>query len=76
MTRTERSQRIVSPCQNVCEIENDICIGCFRTLDEISSWIKLSDEKRVKIIKSLEKRGSQIAIQSLNRTSVCDYILE
>ena len=76
MTRAEKSQRIVSPCQNVCEIENNICIGCFRTLDEISSWIKLSDEKRVKIIKSLEKRGSQIAIQSRNRTSVCDYILE
>ena len=32
MTRTERSQRIVSPCQNVCKIENDVCIGCFRTL--------------------------------------------
>ena len=57
MTRIERLQHIVSPCQNVCKIENDVCIGCFRTLDEISSWIKLSKEKRAKIIKSLEKEA-------------------
>ena len=76
MTRTERSQRIVSPCLNVCKVENDMCIGCFRTLDEISSWIKLSDEKRTKIMKSLKKRGSQIATQNRNDTSVYDCNLE
>ena len=76
MIRKERSPRIVSPCRNVCKIEDNICIGCFRTLDEISSWIKLSDEKRAKIMKSLKKRGSQIVTQSRNDMSVCDYTLE
>ena len=76
MTKPERAQRIVSPCLNVCKIENNICIGCFRTLDEISSWIKLSDHKREKIMKILKKRGSQIATQSRNNTSVCDSTLE
>ena len=76
MTRTERLQRIVSPCQNVCKIENNICVGCFRTLEQISNWSQLSDQKRHKIIKSLEKKGSQIAIQSRNKASVCDYTLE
>jgi predicted Fe-S protein YdhL (DUF1289 family) len=61
MTKTERSQRIVSPCLNVCKIVNSVCIGCFRTLSEISVWSSLSDDKRTKIMDSLKKRGSQIA---------------
>jgi len=60
MTRQERSQPIVSPCQNVCKIEDNICIGCFRTLDEISVWSKLSDLKRNEIMESVKKRGSQM----------------
>ena len=52
MTRPERSQPIVSPCQNVCKIENNICIGCHRTLEQISNWTKMSDEERKKIMQS------------------------
>ena len=60
MTKPERSQRIVSPCLNVCKIENNICIGCFRTLDEISVWSKLSSLKRNEIMEIAKKRGSQM----------------
>jgi len=37
-----------------------MCVGCFRTLDEISAWITLSDEKRIEIMESLKKRCSQM----------------
>ena len=50
MTRQERSQPIVSPCQNVCKIEDNKCIGCHRTLEQISNWTKMSDEERKKIM--------------------------
>ena len=60
MTRQERSQPIASPCLNVCKIKNNICIGCYRTLDEISVWSSLSNENRSKIMDSLKKRGSQM----------------
>jgi len=60
MRSSERSQPIVSPCQNVCKIENNICVGCFRTLDEISSWSKLSSLKRNEIMEIAKKRGSQM----------------
>jgi len=60
MPSSERSQHIVSPCQNVCKIEDNICIGCFRTLDEISVWSKLSSQKRAEIMESVKKRGSQM----------------
>ncbi|MGH8279147.1 MAG: DUF1289 domain-containing protein [Gammaproteobacteria bacterium] len=37
-----------SPCiRNCCLNENNVCLGCGRTLDEIRDWSKLSDtEKR------------------------------
>ena len=60
MTRQERSQPIASPCLNVCKIKKNICVGCFRTLDEISVWSRLSDQKRIEIMDSLKKRGSQM----------------
>jgi predicted Fe-S protein YdhL (DUF1289 family) len=52
MTRKERSQPIVSPCLNVCKIENNICVGCQRTLEQISNWSKMTDEERKKIMQS------------------------
>jgi len=60
MTRQKRSQHIVSPCLNVCQIKNNVCIGCYRTLDEISVWSTLSDQKRNEIMQSVKKRGSQM----------------
>ena len=41
---------IVSPCINICEIDpkTNICMGCGRTMKEISNWINLSvEEKKV-----------------------------
>lgn len=40
-----------SPCVNICLIHPDekICIGCFRTVDEISSWTAIGPAKRADI---------------------------
>lgn len=46
-----------SPCINVCELDEDnICIGCGRSLDQILNWTDYTEEKRKKIIKSLNKK--------------------
>ena len=50
MPSSERLPPIVSPCQNVCKIEDNKCIGCYRTLEQISNWTKMSDEERKKIM--------------------------
>ena len=34
---------VESPCINVCKIENDVCIGCGRTLEEIAHWSEMTD---------------------------------
>lgn len=48
---------INSPCVGLCVCdENDVCIGCKRSLDEISSWTRLSDDEKLICIKNSESR--------------------
>jgi len=48
---------VESPCISVCEYDEnlDMCIGCFRTLDEISSWRSMTDEEKLKVIERIEQ---------------------
>ena len=47
-----------SPCLKVCMMDpcNDLCRGCFRTLDEIARWGSMTDAEREKIFSLLEER--------------------
>jgi predicted Fe-S protein YdhL (DUF1289 family) len=43
-----------SPCISVCRIgEDDTCIGCGRTLEEIRGWKQSSDEEKSRILDRL-----------------------
>ena len=50
-----------SPCIKVCKIAPDtgFCVGCFRTIDEIRLWKKLTDVQRRDIMYLLEKRRAE-----------------
>ncbi len=50
--------KVESPCINVCQIDesNSYCIGCLRTLEEISNWQSYSEKKKKNIIKLLSNR--------------------
>jgi len=42
---------INSPCvRNCCLNEDDNCLGCFRSLEEITLWSTASDDDRKKIL--------------------------
>ena len=47
-----------SPCIKVCEIDpkNNICMGCGRTMKEISNWINMSDLEKEKLLLDLKDR--------------------
>ncbi|MBT8443103.1 MAG: DUF1289 domain-containing protein [Gammaproteobacteria bacterium] len=47
-----------SPCINICvmDAETGYCVGCFRTIEEISKWPRLPSEQRAEIIHQLERR--------------------
>ena len=47
-----------SPCINICEIDlkTNICMGCGRTMKEISNWINMSDLEKEKLLFDLKNR--------------------
>ncbi|WP_250654932.1 DUF1289 domain-containing protein [Alkalimarinus coralli] len=46
-----------NPCvRNCCLDEQDICLGCFRSLDEILAWRKLTEEQRRAVMLEAKKR--------------------
>ena len=50
-----------TPCIGVCQYVNeDICRGCFRTLDEISNWALMTEEERKEIMKKLDERAQSL----------------
>ena len=49
--------RVKSPCVAVCALdEDDICLGCFRTADEITDWFMASDDEKRGIVRRSEER--------------------
>lgn len=48
---------VKSPCINICRLnENQICIGCYRTIKEIAEWTKYTDMEKQNIINLLASR--------------------
>jgi uncharacterized protein len=48
---------VPSPCiRQCCLDENDICLGCFRHLDEITAWGAAADSRRRRILERAAQR--------------------
>ena len=48
---------VPSPCVRLCTLDDaDICIGCFRSLDEIKDWSRLDNPGRRAILSAAEQR--------------------
>ena len=48
-----------SPCIKVCTLENKICIGCYRTQDEIREWMIFSDKQKKETLDKIKFRKQQ-----------------
>lgn len=45
------------PCiRNCCLNDDDICLGCFRSLEEITQWAEADDHERVVILEKARQR--------------------
>ncbi len=54
---------VFSPCvRNCCLDDDDICLGCFRTIDEIIQWGESNDEEKQVILDEAEKRRGSRAM--------------
>lgn len=51
------AQQTANPCvRNCCLDDQDVCLGCFRTLDEILAWRSLPNKQREEVLVESEKR--------------------
>lgn len=47
---------IPSPCVDVCKMEDGLCTGCQRTVEEITEWGRATEERRLAIWEQVIKR--------------------
>jgi predicted Fe-S protein YdhL (DUF1289 family) len=48
---------VPSPCIDVCRLdERGLCIGCRRTISEITEWSRASDARRHEILREVAGR--------------------
>ena len=52
MSNSKNKQKLTgSPCVSNCCLDNDdICLGCFRHIDEIVAWRSYPDKEKQRII--------------------------
>lgn len=50
--------RIESPCVDVCQLDakSNICMGCFRTMQEITDWVDMPDSLKREVLVSADRR--------------------
>jgi predicted Fe-S protein YdhL (DUF1289 family) len=54
---------IESPCVRDCRVDQvtGYCVGCFRTLTEISYWARYTTEQRRRVLTFVEARRAALA---------------
>ena len=53
---------IDSPCVKLCVIhpEERLCVGCYRSIEEISTWSRLTPAARAEVMADLPTRAPQL----------------
>lgn len=58
-----KRNEIASPCVKLCVVhpEERICVGCFRSIEEISGWSRMTQEERAAVMEELPARAPRLA---------------
>ena len=57
MENKKNMDTVASPCiRNCCLDSNDICMGCFRSLSEITQWTMVDEKRREEFLKNVAER--------------------
>ena len=57
-----RAQSPESPCISICTLDDDnCCVGCGRTLEQISRWALMSPEEQWAVIDNLRLRYAEVS---------------
>ncbi|MDH3388413.1 MAG: DUF1289 domain-containing protein [Gammaproteobacteria bacterium] len=59
---TETAFRVESPCVRKCTLgDDDVCVGCYRAIDEICAWGGASNARREEILLKAAQRRERNA---------------
>ena len=74
MDEVWKREEVASPCVKICVVHPDarICIGCHRTIDEISTWSRLTPEARQAVMADLPARAARLAVRRGGRAGRID----
>ena len=57
------ADKVRSPCVSMCALdENDICVGCHRSGEEITRWSRMSNEERRDVLRKVAERESKVLV--------------
>ncbi len=52
---------VKSPCISVCVLnEEDICEGCYRSVEEITEWSRLDNDAKRQVMQSVRERFNRL----------------
>jgi hypothetical protein len=55
---------VPSPCVDICRLDaRGLCIGCRRTIEEISEWSRASEARRREILRDVALRTAVVGIE-------------
>ncbi len=57
-----RRDEIESPCINLCVVDpaTRLCLGCYRSIEEIADWTRLTPEARRSVMAALPSRAARL----------------
>lgn len=51
------NSRVITPCIGQCNLDTEnICMGCYRTATEITTWIDKSEDEKIAIVIRCKKQ--------------------
>jgi predicted Fe-S protein YdhL (DUF1289 family) len=62
MKTVDADEKVHSPCVNACALDNnDLCLGCYRSVDEIMLWTQMNNEERRDVLRKAAERATKAA---------------
>ena len=58
LTHKQVDKTVDSPCIQICtyDEEEEFCIGCYRTKQELQDWLIMTRAQKLKTLKKIEER--------------------
>jgi predicted Fe-S protein YdhL (DUF1289 family) len=61
---------VASPCIDICRLDaQGLCVGCRRTIEEITEWSRASEGRRREILRELQRRSMATSTEDSVLTS-------